>query len=97
MHFPPQQKAHVMNSAMRPAMRPATHTSSRRSLLIGAATTSLLLLSLTACGGDSEAAGSAAARYELVQNGVITAGTQAEQPPSRSPTRPANPADSPST
>ncbi|MDQ0750026.1 polar amino acid transport system substrate-binding protein [Streptomyces africanus] len=66
-----------MNSATRPAM----NSSSRRSLLIGAATTSLLLLSLTACGGDSEAAGSAAARYKLVQNGVITAGTQAEQPP----------------
>ncbi|NGO07983.1 amino acid ABC transporter substrate-binding protein [Streptomyces sp. HC44] len=54
--------------------------SSRRSLLIGAAATSLLL-SLTACGGDSEAAGSATAQYKLVQNGVITAGTQAEQPP----------------
>ncbi|MFI7293394.1 substrate-binding periplasmic protein [Streptomyces sp. NPDC050121] len=53
---------------------------SRRSLLAGTAATALLL-TLTACGGDSEAAGSSAARYKLVQSGVITAGTQAEQPP----------------
>ncbi|MPY62092.1 amino acid ABC transporter substrate-binding protein [Streptomyces spongiae] len=39
------------------------------------------MLSLTACGGATEAADSPAAKYELVQSGVITAATQAEQPP----------------
>lgn len=56
------------------------NTTSRRSLLIGAAATTLLF-PLTACGGDSEAAGTAAASYDLVRGGVITAATQAEQPP----------------
>ncbi|MGP8297666.1 substrate-binding periplasmic protein [Streptomyces inhibens] len=58
------------------------HSTLRRSLLAGAAAT--LLLSLTACGGDSDsssAKASSTATYKLVQNGVITAGTQAEQPP----------------
>ncbi|WP_405876345.1 substrate-binding periplasmic protein [Streptomyces sp. NBC_00005] len=53
----------------------------RRSLLVGAVTTALLL-PLTACGGGSDAADSKAAKYKnLVKSGVITAGTQSEQPP----------------
>jgi polar amino acid transport system substrate-binding protein len=55
------------------------HTS-RRTLLVGAAATTLLF-SLTACGGDSEAADSAAGKYKLIKPGVITAATQSEQPP----------------
>nr|WP_064273547.1 transporter substrate-binding domain-containing protein [Streptomyces sp. RTd22] len=52
-----------------------------RTLLVGAVTTALLL-PLTACGGDSDAAGSRAAKYkDLVKPGVITASTVSEQPP----------------
>jgi polar amino acid transport system substrate-binding protein len=54
-------------------------TTLRRSLLAGAA--AVLLLPLTACGGDSSSANASTTKYKLVQNGVITAGTQAEQPP----------------
>ncbi|WP_030669352.1 substrate-binding periplasmic protein [Streptomyces cellulosae] len=58
-------------------------TTLRRSLLAGAATT--LVLSLAACGGGTDTAGGSAnaatTKYKLVQDGVITAGTQAEQPP----------------
>ena len=53
---------------------------SRRSLLVGATVTALLL-PLTACGGDSKAADSANTKYKLVKPGVITAATQSEQPP----------------
>ncbi|MEV5912722.1 substrate-binding periplasmic protein [Streptomyces chartreusis] len=56
------------------------HLTSRRSLLAGTVVAALLL-PLTACGGDDGAADSAAAKYKLVQNGVITAATQSEQPP----------------
>ncbi|MFE0254393.1 substrate-binding periplasmic protein [Streptomyces sp. NPDC059010] len=56
------------------------HLTSRRSLLAGTIAATLLL-PLTACGGGSEAADSTAAKYKLVQNGVITAATQSEQPP----------------
>ncbi|MGR3931716.1 substrate-binding periplasmic protein [Streptomyces sp. BRA346] len=53
----------------------------RRSLLVGAVTTALLL-PLTACGGDSDAADAGAAKYKnLVRPGVITAATVSEQPP----------------
>ncbi|WP_215447737.1 ABC transporter substrate-binding protein [Streptomyces sp. ATCC 21386] len=58
-------------------------TANRR-LLPGATTSALalaLLLPLTGCGGDSEAAGSADGSYDTVRSGVITAATQAEQPP----------------
>ncbi|MEV0495059.1 substrate-binding periplasmic protein [Streptomyces atratus] len=56
-------------------------TTLRRSLLAGAA--AVLLLPLTACGGDSDSgsANASTAKYKLVQKGMITAGTQAEQPP----------------
>ncbi|MGY4907403.1 substrate-binding periplasmic protein [Streptomyces sp. 900116325] len=52
----------------------------RRSLLT-AATATLLLLPLTGCGGTDGSTTTSTARYKLVQSGVITAGTQAEQPP----------------
>ncbi|GAA2400428.1 transporter substrate-binding domain-containing protein [Streptomyces coeruleofuscus] len=52
----------------------------RRPLLAGTAAAALLL-ALTACGSGIEAANSTAPRYKLVQPGVITAATQAEQPP----------------
>ncbi|EGX57327.1 ABC transport system, periplasmic solute-binding protein precursor [Streptomyces zinciresistens K42] len=56
------------------------HATTRRTLL--AASAAVLLLPLTACGGgDGGSAGAADDKYKLVQNGVITAGTQAEQPP----------------
>ncbi|MFC9684191.1 substrate-binding periplasmic protein [Streptomyces sp. NPDC056948] len=56
------------------------HLTSRRSLLAGTVAAALLL-PLSACGGGVEAAGSGAGEYKLVQNGVITAATQSEQPP----------------
>ncbi|WP_052310317.1 substrate-binding periplasmic protein [Streptomyces viridochromogenes] len=52
---------------------------SRRPLLAGAAAVTLVL-SLAACGGGA-AADPASSKYELVQDGVITAATQSEQPP----------------
>src|SRR4051812_24206307 len=60
---------------------PVMHSIMRRSLLAGAAAS--LLLPLAGCGGDSDSdsATTSAAKYRLVQNGVIPAGTQAEQPP----------------
>lgn len=54
----------------------------RRSLFAGAA--AVLLLPLAACGGsgdDSKPVSATAAKYKLIQSGVITAGTQSEQPP----------------
>jgi ABC-type amino acid transport substrate-binding protein len=55
------------------------HAIARRTLL--AAATSALLVPLAACGGKGDAADASTAKYKLVQSGVITAGTQAEQPP----------------
>ncbi|MFD5948442.1 substrate-binding periplasmic protein [Streptomyces collinus] len=55
------------------------HLASRRPLLTGTVAAALLL-SLSACGGG-EAKDSAADKYKLVENGVITAATQSEQPP----------------
>ncbi|GAA4305078.1 ABC transporter substrate-binding protein [Streptomyces venetus] len=55
------------------------HLPSRRPLLTGTAVTALLL-SLSACGGGA-AADAKTGEYKLVQNGVITAATQSEQPP----------------
>jgi len=53
---------------------------SRRTLL--AATATALLLPLTACGGNSDAADSGTAKYKnLAKPGVISAGPQSEQPP----------------
>ncbi|MEU0071234.1 transporter substrate-binding domain-containing protein [Streptomyces sp. NPDC006332] len=69
MNAPPQQKAQTM------------HISCTRRSLLAATAAAALLPALTACGGGSEVADSASAKYKLVQPGVITAATQAEQPP----------------
>ncbi|MET9759406.1 transporter substrate-binding domain-containing protein [Streptomyces sp. NPDC006372] len=55
------------------------HLTSRRPLLAATAVVTLLL-SLSACGGGA-AADATTSEYKLVQDGVITAATQSEQPP----------------